>query len=55
MSEYIILLQKITQAEPHAVLAHIKPEIVDFLHQVAASIKVTLVDGNATDDEKMEQ
>lgn len=38
LSEYVILLQKLTQAEPHAVVACVSDRLIQLLEEVAAEI-----------------
>lgn len=37
LSDYIIILQKLSQAEPHAILASLLPATSTFLNEVAAA------------------
>ena len=37
LSDYIIILQKLSQSEPYAVLASLLPQTTQFLHEVAAA------------------
>ena len=45
LSEYVILLQKLTQAEPHAVVAAISDRLVQLLREVAAEINEPIFRG----------